>query len=109
MSYISEFPNFDGAFYCPEGFIDNSWHNDAMPRAYRCMVYKKEMTVEFSIWQNYFKEILREFEDENRLVFQIEVNDSLIFEYRTNDISEIEKLVANIRQYPYGIGWKEEL
>ena len=31
--YKDEFPNYDDVLYIPSGFIDDSWHNDACPRA----------------------------------------------------------------------------
>ena len=32
-NYLIEFPSYDGDFYLPEGWEDNSWHNDACPHA----------------------------------------------------------------------------
>lgn len=33
MSYLTEFPNFDGAYLptIPTGFVDQSWRNDTCP------------------------------------------------------------------------------
>lgn len=91
MSYITEFPDYDGEFYCPKGWEDNSWHNDVCPRAmYR--IESETRTVEYSIWQDYIDVNRREYEKGKRYIFQIEVNNDLIFHYESDDLEEIKRI-----------------
>ena len=100
MSYLSEFPDYDGKLYIPKGFMDNSWHNDTMPKASKIVtipIYPTgEIEVMFIIWQDYINPELREYEDEKRYIFQINVNSIPVFEYRTDDLLIIEMLVKCI-------------
>lgn len=102
MSYISEFPDYDGKFYCPKGWTDASWHNDTMPRA----MLRKEKTgnytssrseVVFSIWQDYVDVGKREYDIGKRYTFCVEVDAELVFFYETDDLEEIKKLEGSIR------------
>lgn len=34
MTYKTEFPDFDYELTIPEGWIDDSWHNDVCPKIY---------------------------------------------------------------------------
>lgn len=93
MSYKSEFPDYDGEFRVPIGFIDNSWHNDTMPRATKRVETIDDITIEINIWQDYVDMSKREYDNGKRYFFQIEVNGGCLFEYSTNKWSKIEKLV----------------
>lgn len=95
MSYRSEFPDYDGDFYLPEGWTDASWHNDTMPRA---LWYLSTPNVwyQISIWQDYVDENKREYEGEPRYIFQIEKENDEVFEYRTNDLEEIKLLAKGV-------------
>lgn len=94
MSYRSEFPNYDGDFYLPEGWTDASWHNDTMPRA---MYYFSIPNAWYKviIWQDYVDENKREYEGP-RYIFQIEKENNEVFEYRTDDLEEIKLLAKGI-------------
>ena len=101
MSYLSEFPDYDGKLYIPEGFKDNSWHNDTMPKAEKVVTIPTypagtEIEVAFIIWQDYTDPELREYEDGKRYIFQINVNENPVFEYQTDDLSTIEMFVECI-------------
>lgn len=105
MSYKSEFPNYDGDFYCPKGFVDNSWHNDTMPRAMKRYV-KNDIELEISIWQDYVDESRREREGEGRYIFEIEVNDDPIFCHNTDDLEIIKSFVENVNDIDFYSHWK---
>lgn len=94
MSYASEFPDYDGDFYLPKGWMDASWHNDTMPRA---MWYLEMPNVWYkvNIWQDYMDENKREYEGP-RYIFQIEKENDEVFEYRTDDLEEIKLLVKGV-------------
>ena len=96
MSYRDEFPDYDGDFYCPEGWIDNSWHNDVCPRAMKRLETDTKC-IEFSIWQDYLFEDKREYDDGKRYLFQIHVNNDLIYHYETDSILEIQNLVKGVQ------------
>ena len=100
MSYKQEFPNYDGKFYIPKGFVDASWHNDVCPRA---QMEKKipsyggepEVEVRFVLWQDYADPSKREYEFGKRYVFAIEVNTEVVFEYCSDDIDIILRLIKD--------------
>ena len=96
MSYKSEFPDYDGEFYCPKGWMDNSWHNDVCPRAMK-RLESETLEIEFSIWQDYVNEDKREFDDVKRYEFQIHVNGELIFHYETDDLEKIKELEKGVQ------------
>ena len=100
MSYITEFPDYDGQFYCPEGWEDHSWHNDVCPRAMRIVDDEaKGRHYEFSIWQDYVNPNKREYDGGARYMFQIETNNEIIYSYETNNYAEIQKLVKGVCVY----------
>ena len=96
MSYKSEFPDYDGEFYCPKGWIDNSWHNDVCPRAMK-RFESETLEIEFSIWQDYVDENKREYDPTKRYLFQIHVNNDLIFHYETDDLEKIKELEKGVQ------------
>lgn len=102
MSYLSEFPNYDGELYIPErGFHDHSYHNDIMPRAGKIIEIPNNnggiaAEVEIIIWQDYINPELREYENGKRYIFEIEVNDIPIYEYQTDDLEKIKELIRGV-------------
>lgn len=96
MSYLSEFPDYDGEFYIPKGWVDNSWHNDVCPRA---MVGLQSDTMEivFSLWQDYVDENKREYDHTKRYLFQIHLDAGLIYHYETDSIEEAKKLAEGVQ------------
>ena len=96
MSYRSEFPDYDGDFFCPDGWIDNSWHNDVCPRAMK-RIEMETKSIEFSIWQDYVAEDKREYDFGKRYIFQIHVNYALIYNYETDSNAEIQNLVKGVQ------------
>jgi CRISPR/Cas system CMR-associated protein Cmr5 small subunit len=93
--YKTEFPDYDGILYCPDGFKDVSYHNDTMPHV------RKEMQVngrdvEINIWQDYKDVDKREYDHTDRFAFQLVVDGEIIEEHTTNDLSEIKKYVADL-------------
>lgn len=112
MSYISEFPDYDGEFYVPKGWEDNSWHNDTMPRAMLELVNvgfhyalcnrnlyekKEDNVIRFSLWQDYVDINKREIEDGKRYCFQIDIDSELIFSYETDDLEMVKELVKGVQ------------
>ena len=98
MSYKQEFPNYDGKFYIPKGFEDASWHNDTCPRAQKTVILPSlgsipEAEVSFILWQDFANPDLREYEFGKRYVFAIEVNGDVVFEYCSDDIDIVLKLI----------------
>ena len=94
MSYISEFPDYDGDFYVPEGWEDNSWHNDVCPH-----IEKRSLdeSVKVMIWQDYVDPDKRERDYCKRYLFQICCNgDDAQFYYETNKWSKIQKLMKGV-------------
>lgn len=93
VSYKYEFPDFDRELYVPEGWMDNSWHNDIMPRAIK---RTKNEEIEISIWQDYENVDRREYDNGKRYIFQIQVGYDTIFSWETDDLDEIKKLVEAV-------------
>lgn len=57
MTYHTEFPDFTLDVEIPAGFIDQSWHNDAMPKFERTLPDGRTMT----LWVDYLDPALSEF------------------------------------------------
>lgn len=99
MSYLSEFPDYDGKLYIPDGFADYSWHNDIMPRSQKVKKIPRygnepEVDVAYIIWQDYIDPELREYDNGKRYIFQIEINGECIFEYKTDDLDDLKMVIA---------------
>ena len=93
MNYLSEFPNYDGDFYLPSGWEDNSWHNDACPHAEK---RNGDGTIVANIWQHYVDSSKRDL-GMKRYLFTICVNeDDAIFIHETDDLEEIKELVKGV-------------
>ena len=97
MSYITEFRDYDGNFYIPEGWEDYSWHNDVCPHASLFKV-KDDVEIEICIWQDYVDINKRDAgrREHPRYIFSIIVNGSWIFYYVTDDLEEIKKFVTMV-------------
>ena len=91
--FKQEFPDYDGGFYLPDGWMDNSWHNDVCPHAMKRHEDGTDI-IEARIWQDYANRENREYEDGKRYQFDIQVNDVRIFCYETDMIDEIKALVS---------------
>lgn len=91
MYYMTEFPDYDGELYVPEGFRDWSWHNDVCP----CVGKRyddKDLEIEVCIWQDYINPELREYVT-TRYNFVIKINGSSVFDCDTDDLDKIKELV----------------
>lgn len=95
MLYAKEFPDYDGELYLPKGFEDVSYHNDLMPHC-RLLIDVDDTKVEFNIWQDYVDAEKREYYDD-RYHFQINVGGEDVFDYGTENIEEIKRLVRCIQ------------
>ena len=94
MSYYkSEFPDYDRKLIIPDGFEDNSWHNDMMPHVEKTL----PCDIRVIIWQDYNDVELREIVDGKQFIFQLEVGYNTFFEYETNKWSKIEKLIKSLQ------------
>lgn len=95
MSYISEFPDYDGEFYLPDGWEDNSWHNDVCPHIEK---RSKGDSVKVYVWQDYSDPAKREYDNTTRYLFQICCNgDDAQFMYESDEWSEMEKLMKGVQ------------
>lgn len=95
MSYISEFPDYDGEFYLPDGWEDNSWHNDVCPHIEK---RSKDDSVKVYVWQDYSDPAKREYDNTARYLFQICCNgDDAQFMYESDEWSEMEKLMKGVQ------------
>lgn len=100
MSYLSEFPDYDGKLYIPKGFEDASYHNDIMPRAEKMIIIPgfanvSDTEVSFILWQDYVNPDKREYDDGKRYIFLIEVNGDVVFEYCSDDLDNVKELIKN--------------
>ena len=92
MSYIKEFPDYDGELYIPKGFNDYSWHNDVCPHVEK-RYDNENLEIDVCIWQDYIDISLREREIGKRYLFQIKVNDGVLFSCETDDLEKVKELV----------------
>ena len=94
MSYLSEFPDYDGEFYCPEGWTDNSWHNDVCPHIEKRSI---DDSVVVRVWQDYVSLAKRERDNTKRYLFQVCFDgDDAQFYYETNKWRKIEKMMRGV-------------
>ena len=89
MSYKTEFPDYDGKLFIPEGFHDRSYHNDTCPCA--AMEIGKVL---IRIWQDYIEPNKREQEDSKRYLLQVEYNGKVLFNYFTDELEIIKEMVG---------------
>lgn len=89
FSYKKEFPKYPSELYVPEGFTDNSWHHDELPKASKFIEIVNGEGIEVNIWQNvgYRKDIGYTY------ALQITAGGKDIALYSTDDIKEIELLI----------------
>lgn len=88
MSYKTEFPDYDGRLFIPEGFHDYSYHNDTCPCA-----AKEIGMVLIRIWQDYIEPNKREREGTKRYALQVEYNGDVVFDYATDELERIKELI----------------
>lgn len=93
--YKVEFLDYDGNLIIPKGFEDNSWHNDVCPKVTKTITSYRNTITEINIWQDYADENLRELKGK-RFVFDISVDNEIIFAHATDDWAEIKKLIGMI-------------
>ncbi len=95
MSYKSEFPDYDGEYYLPEGWEDNSWHNDVCPHAEK---RDEEIGVRIFLWQDYVDPNNREYDAGKRYIFEIRVDKAFdyIFSYATDNLEMVKELVKGV-------------
>jgi hypothetical protein len=67
MNYAEEFPEFILDVEIPAGFIDNSWHNNAMP----CWVKELPDQHMLVLWIDYADQTKRDFPHNARFVVHI--------------------------------------
>lgn len=94
MSFISEFSDYDGDFVVPKGFVDNSWHNDVCPRIWNRSV---DQTIEVSVWQDYVDPEKREYANQKRYTFDMEVNGETVMVFNADEWKDIEPFIESIR------------
>lgn len=89
MSYKTEFPNFALDVPIPAGFVDNSWHNNAMPCWVRELPDEKIMV----LWIDYADPALRDHPNNARFV--LHVTDSSMTDVYENFASDSYEDVLN--------------
>ena len=92
MSYKTEFPDYDGEFFLPKGWEDNSWHNDVCPHAEK---RDENLGVSVYLWQDYVNPENREYEEGKRYIYEIRLDKSFnyIFSFATDDLELIKEMV----------------
>ena len=101
--YEAEFPDYDGEFHKPNGFFDNSYHNDMMPRVTRRFRHDINGTeIEVNIWQDYVDPDKRERDCLPRFTFSITVDTETVFELMSDDWKEIENMINHTSTWIYG-------
>ena len=102
MSYLSEFPDYDGDFYIPDRWEDNSWHNDICPHA-ELYIERGDVAFSFYVWQDYVDVNEREYDNTPRYTFEIVVKtvngDYTLFFKQTDSLEEIKDLVKGVNDY----------
>ena len=93
MSYLSEFPDYDDELYVPEGWEDNSWHNDLCPHAEK---WNAAETVRAMLWQDYKDVNRREYDNTKRYSLQIDVNGTAVFLFDTDDLELIKEMAKGV-------------
>ena len=94
--YKREFPDYDGELYIPDGFEDDSWHNDVCPKVTKTDEWDN-VRIDYIIFQDYVDDILRELPGDKRYWFEIDINGSCIFGIATDDLEEIKRYVEAIQ------------
>ena len=95
--YKKEFPLYDAELYIPNGWEDNSWHNNACPHA-----EKSQGMYTACIMQDYINPNYRQFsftDDGERYLCQVFCDDTnLVYEVITNDLEVVKKFVEEVEQ-----------
>ena len=95
MSYITEFPDYDDDLYRPDGWQDQSWHNDTCPHIEK-RIDTTDTEIAVKVWQDYKDKTLRELDFGKRYSFIIEVNGFYVFSYETDDLEKIKELMEHV-------------
>lgn len=89
--YRIEFPDFGLMdVEIPSGFIDNSWHNDAMP----CFTKDAGKGRLINLWVDYLNPDYREFSNQPRFWVQVSEDEEIIEMHKSDDYAYILKLIA---------------
>lgn len=67
MTYQTEFPHFTLDVEIPDGFRDDSYRNDAMPRFTKELPESRELT----LWVDYADRSLSEYDDNPRFLIEL--------------------------------------
>lgn len=94
MSYRTEFPDYDDELYCPDGWTDQSWHNDTCPHIQK-RIDTIETEIEVNVWQDYKDENKREILVK-RYLFTIKANGFDVFSYETDALTKIMELMEHV-------------
>lgn len=91
---LTGFPDYDGNFFCPDGWKDNSWGYDTQPHIEK---RNKDNNVVVKVWQDYVDTQKREYSYTKRYLFQICIDeDNVIFYYETDDLDKIKELMKGV-------------
>ena len=91
MNYKTEFPQFDDNISLPEGWEDESWHNNACPS------FSKPLNDNFRVvlWYDYKKPELRDSPSLKRFSLDVHENDEFFHNLCMSDSLEEVLSVAN--------------
>ena len=108
MSYKSEFPKWNGDWYCLDGFKDESCHTNELPSASKA--YKKDdVVIKYVIWQDYIpteeNDYYSFFEDEGMYRFEIYVDCTLIYAEYVANKDELKEKIRYMSLLEYE-GWE---
>jgi hypothetical protein len=111
MKFKTEFPNFKLDVPIPVGFVDNSWHNNAMPCWFR-KLSDDQMVV---LWIDYADPALRDHPQNARFVLHVmdstltEINDSFISNDYDDILHKLNQIFTNDRSEYISIVMSREL
>jgi|Laugrespbdmm15dd_1035085.scaffolds.fasta_scaffold82834_2 hypothetical protein len=94
MNYKTEFPQFDDSISLPEGWEDESWHNNACPSFSKPLKNNQRLV----LWYDYKSPELRDSPSLKRFGLYVEENDECIENLCMSDNLEEVLSVADITQ-----------
>ena len=100
--YKHEFPDYDDKLWIPDGFKDESWHNDICPHVEKRFITSEAVEVVVKIWQDYKDPQKREYEAAPRYLLSIEISYQIVFLHQTDNLEEIKKMVTENK---FNWGW----
>ena len=92
--YKDEFPDYDDELWIPDGFKDESWHNDVCPHVEKEIEDFNGAHIQILIWQDYKDPEKREYSCASRYMLVINVNGDDVFIYSTDNFDELERIVT---------------